>query len=61
MSSIPLPIAIVAIGAGVALAVWTVRQARRRVRALERDRQRTADELNRRLSELFWLQELSYV
>jgi two-component system NtrC family sensor kinase len=31
------------------------------MRSLERDRQRTADELNRRLSELFWLQELSYV
>ncbi len=59
--AIPLPIEIAVIGAGAGLAVWTVRQARRRVRALERDRQRTADELNRRLSELFWLQELSYV
>ena len=59
--SIPLPIEIAVIGAGAGLAVWTVRQARQRVRALERDRQRTADELNRRLSELFWLQELSYV
>ena len=59
--SIPLPIEIAVFGAGAALAVWTVRQARRRVRTLERDRQRTADELNRRLSELFWLQELSYV
>jgi len=61
VSSIPLPIEIGVFGAGAALAVWTVRRARQRVRALERDRQRTADELNRRLSELFWLQELSYV
>lgn len=47
---------------GVAiLAAWGGRRIGRRIHSLERDRQRTADELNRRLSELFWLQELSYV
>jgi len=54
-----LGILLIAVGGGVAL--WTARRVRQRIRAVERDRQRTADELNRRLSELFWLQELSYV
>jgi len=52
------------IGIGLAAAaatVWLARRLRRRFRSVERDRQRIADELNRRLSELFWLQELSYV
>src|SRR5881394_4552154 len=39
---------------------WSLRLRRRLVRS-ERDRRRAADELNRRLSELFSLQELSYI
>src|SRR5213080_3101837 len=39
---------------------WSIRLSRR-LRQSERDRRRTADELNRRLSELFSLQELAYV
>src|SRR5881394_4120157 len=39
---------------------WSLR-LRRRLRHSERDRRRSADELNRRLSELFSLQELSYI
>jgi len=34
---------------------------KRRLEQSERDRRRSADELNRRLSELFSLQELSYI
>jgi len=34
---------------------------KRRLERSERDRRRAADELNRRLSELFSLQELSYI
>ncbi len=56
-SALELALAVAAAG----VAVWATRRVRRRFRALDRDRQRTADELNRRLSELFWLQELSYV
>jgi two-component system NtrC family sensor kinase len=61
VASIPLPLALVAAGTAGAAAIWVFGRARQRQRSLERDRQRTADELNRRLSELFWLQELSYV
>lgn len=61
MTSIPLPLGLALAAAGGAAAIWAFQRARQRQRALERDRQRTADELNRRLSELFWLQELSYV
>src|SRR5207237_1542877 len=39
---------------------WSLRLSRR-VRHSERDRRRAADELNRRLSELFSLQELSFI
>src|SRR5437016_2767702 len=39
---------------------WSLR-LRRRLRQSERDRRRAADELNRRLSELFSLQELSFI
>src|ERR1044071_1543966 len=40
---------------------WGAIYFRRRLARSERDRRRGADELNRRLSELFSLQELSYV
>src|SRR5512145_3491337 len=43
---------------GVSALLWRLRQ--RLVRS-ERERRRAAEELNRRLSELFSLQELSYV
>src|SRR5213594_1817999 len=39
---------------------WSYRLSRR-LRQSERDRRRAADELNRRLSELFSLQELSFI
>src|SRR5881392_259723 len=39
---------------------WSIHLSRR-LRQSERDRRRTADELNRRLSELFSLQELSFI
>jgi len=39
---------------------WSLR-LRRRLRHSERDRRRAADELNRRLSELFSLQELAFI
>jgi PAS domain S-box-containing protein len=61
VASIPLPLGLALAGAAGAGVIWAFQRARQRLRALERDRQRTADELNRRLSELFWLQELSYV
>ncbi len=61
VASIPLPLGLVVAGTAGAVVAWMFGRARRRQRSLERDRQRTADELNRRLSELFWLQELSYV
>ncbi|MGH7539140.1 MAG: histidine kinase dimerization/phospho-acceptor domain-containing protein, partial [Gemmatimonadales bacterium] len=61
MSSFPFPIVLALLAGSITLAVWAVRRVQLRVRALERERQRSADELNRRLSELFWLQELSYV
>ncbi|HVH08364.1 MAG TPA: GAF domain-containing protein, partial [Gemmatimonadales bacterium] len=44
----------------VAAAWWALRLRRRLVQS-ERDRRRAADELNRRLSELFSLQELSFI
>src|SRR5881409_1192157 len=40
---------------------WGAIHLRRRLARSERDRRRAADELNRRLSELFSLQELSYI
>src|SRR2546428_11169307 len=51
-------IAIALIFAGAALVLWRLRQ---RLMRSERERRRAAEELNRRLSELFSLQELSYV
>src|SRR5436853_1277744 len=51
-----IAIAVIFVGAGLVL--WRLRQ--RLVRS-EQERRRAADELNRRLSELFSLQELSYV
>ncbi len=49
---------IVIIAAAAGIAVWRLR---RRLARSEHERQRAAEELNRRLSELFSLQELSYV
>jgi two-component system NtrC family sensor kinase len=40
---------------------WGALHFKRRLEQSERDRRRAADELNRRLSELFSLQELSYI
>ena len=47
--------------AAVAALGWGAIRLRRRLLRSERDRRRAADELNRRLSELFSLQELSYI
>src|SRR5213083_3278224 len=62
LTQTPLPFLIAAAALLVAagLALWAT-ALRRRVAKSERERRRTADELNRRLSELFSLQELSYV
>jgi two-component system NtrC family sensor kinase len=59
---LPLPLALAALAllAVAGIAVWAMRLRRRLARS-ERERRRTADELNRRLSELFSLQELAYV
>src|ERR1700756_3606833 len=46
--------------AAVGAVGWSLRLGRR-LRQSERDRRRAADELNRRLSELFSLQELSFI
>ena len=55
----PLLFAAFAVGViGVAGVLWRLRQ---RLMRSERERRRAAEELNRRLSELFSLQELSYV
>jgi PAS domain S-box-containing protein len=51
-----IAIALIFVGAGVVL--WRLRQ---RLMRSEQERRRAAEELNRRLSELFSLQELSYV
>src|SRR5436189_5690 len=51
-----IAVALMFVGAGVAL--WRLR---RRLLRSEQERRRAAEELNRRLSELFSLQELSYV
>jgi len=51
-------IAIALILAGAGLVLWRLRQ---RLLRSEQERRRAAEELNRRLSELFSLQELSYV
>src|SRR2546427_12077077 len=40
---------------------WRAIRLKHRLEWSERDRRRAADELNRRLSELFSLQELSYI
>src|SRR5438067_777312 len=52
-------IALLAVAA-VGAVGWALRLSRR-LRHSERDRRRSADELNRRLSELFSLQELSFI
>ena len=51
-----IALALIVLGVGVVL--WRLRQ---RLMRSEHERRRAADELNRRLSELFSLQELSYV
>src|SRR5882762_7813399 len=51
-----IAIALIFVGAGVVL--WRLRQ---RLMRSEQERRRAAEELSRRLSELFSLQELSYV
>src|SRR5260370_37299712 len=51
-----VPLALILGGVGIVL--WRLRQ---RLLRSEQERRRAADELNRRLSELFSLQELSYV
>src|SRR5258707_13756665 len=51
-----IAVALIFVGAGVVL--WRLRQ---RLLRSEQERRRAAEELNRRLSELFSLQELSYV
>src|SRR5213592_3740331 len=51
-----IAVALMFVGAGVVL--WRLRQ---RLLRSEQERRRAAEELNRRLSELFSLQELSYV
>jgi two-component system NtrC family sensor kinase len=51
-----IAIALIFVGAGLVL--WRLRQ---RLMRSEQERRRAAEELNRRLSELFSLQELSYV
>src|SRR4029077_242926 len=51
-----IALALIVLGVGVVL--WRLRQ---RLLRSEHERRRAADELNRRLSELFSLQELSYV
>ena len=51
-----IAVALILVGAGVVL--WRLRQ---RLLRSEQERRRAAEELNRRLSELFSLQELSYV
>jgi len=56
-----MPLILVALGLVAAGALaWSVRLKRRLLQS-ERERQRAADELNRRLSELFSLQELSFI
>ncbi len=52
---------IAALAAAAAACGILLVRLRRRLERSERDRRRAADELNRRLSELFSLQELSYV
>src|SRR2546421_5433612 len=54
-----IPIALVLLLAGGL--GWGALHLKRRLERSERDRRRAADELNRRLSELFSLQELSYI
>ncbi|PYP93543.1 MAG: hypothetical protein DMD34_11890 [Gemmatimonadetes bacterium] len=52
---------LVVAAAALAAIGWGAIRLRRRLVRSERDRRRAADELNRRLSELFSLQELSYI
>jgi two-component system NtrC family sensor kinase len=54
-------IVLIALLALVAGLTWAVLRLKRRLERSEREERRTGDELNRRLSELFSLQELSYV
>ena len=61
MSSLPQLLAVALLALAAAGLGWAYLRLRRRLAHTERDRRRTADELNRRLSELFSLQELSYV
>jgi two-component system, NtrC family, sensor kinase len=55
------PIAIAVLLLAAAGLGWGAIRLKRRLEQSERDRRRAADELNRRLSELFSLQELSYI
>ena len=56
------PLALLVLAAGlILLAVWAVWTLALRLRKSESERRRATGELNRRLSELFALQELSYV
>src|SRR5256884_8698603 len=59
LSLMRILIALLAVAA-VGAVGWSLRLSRR-LRHSERDRRRSADELNRRLSELFSLQELSFI
>src|SRR2546425_7124622 len=62
LTQTPLPflIAAAALLLAAGFALWAT-ALRRRVAKSERERRRTADELNRRLFELFSLQELAYL
>src|SRR3989475_2061424 len=57
----PLEFATIAIALAVLVVAGVLWQLRQRLIRSERERRRAAEELNRRLSELFSLQELSYV
>ncbi|MGH7531155.1 MAG: ATP-binding protein, partial [Gemmatimonadales bacterium] len=54
----PVLVALTALLVGLGLGLWLLRG---RLRRVEAERRRASDELSRRLSELFSLQELSYV
>lgn len=57
-----VPYSLLAVGSLALVGLgWAFVRLRRRLEQSERDRRRAADELNRRLSELFSLQELAYV
>ena len=61
MVRLPLLLVVLPVVLAAGAFAWFALRQHRRVRDAEADRLRTAEELNRRLSELFWLQELSYV